>query len=293
MGVRGRLLNRNMEKKNLFRTITENYQQSVIEPINPFTVDNPDALVYNGRSLTGLYIPLKKELDNPDLLLRRLFLSRLSMSKAVSTLLILSEDSDHSFDNMPEVKGAFDAIHNYENDRDLMNYLRDDIHQRTPIRPAIRRQRMRRFWGTIDFIEKHGIVQNVFGGQDERMVLTVKSWSNPDKARSSKAADYVHPYLVSSKRRTKQSFKEGYEDLMTVTTMFNYSMSDGILKKNAEADDTFMYLNSEGIEEVMKNEMNLRTMVFLGYLPGRIGVDDDLTELRDHYYRFMKEKKYL
>ena len=50
MGVRGRLLNRNMEKKNLFRTITENYQQSVIEPINPFTVDNPDALVYNGRS---------------------------------------------------------------------------------------------------------------------------------------------------------------------------------------------------------------------------------------------------
>lgn len=51
-----------------------------------------------------------------------------------------------------------------------------------------------------------------------------------------------------------------------------------------------MYLNSEGIEEVMKNEMNLRTMVFLGYLPGRIGVDDDLTELRDHYYRFMKEK---
>ena len=80
---------------------------------------------------------------------------------------------------------------------------------------------------------------------------------------------------------------------MTVTTMFNYSMSEGILKKNAEADDTFMYLNSEGIEEVMKNEMNLRTMVFLGYLPGRIGVDDDLTELRDHYYRFMKEKKYL
>ena len=91
MGVRGRLLNRNMEKKNLFRTIAENYQQSVIEPINPFTVDNPDALVYNGRSLTGLYIPLKKELDNPDLLLRRLSLSRLSMSKAVSTLLILSE----------------------------------------------------------------------------------------------------------------------------------------------------------------------------------------------------------
>ena len=36
--------------------------------------------------------------------------------------------------------------------------MRDDIQQRTPIKSTIRRQRMRRFWGTIDFIEKHGIV---------------------------------------------------------------------------------------------------------------------------------------
>ena len=69
-----------MESRNLYINILEAFNQSVIEPNNPFTVDNPDALVYNGRTLTGLYIPLKKELSNPDFLLRRLFLSRLSMS---------------------------------------------------------------------------------------------------------------------------------------------------------------------------------------------------------------------
>lgn len=281
-----------MDKRQTYINLQNSFRQSIVEPVNPFTVDNPDALVFNGRTLTGLYIPLKKELANPDLLLRRLFISRLSMSKAVSTVLLLADEGVHAFDYLPEVKGAFDAVYTYENDRDLMSYLRDDIRQRTPIRPIIRRQRMKRFWGTIDFIEQHGIVQNVFEDQDERNGLKVKSWSNPDKAKSSKAADYMHPYLVSSKRRTKQSFKDGYEDLMTVTTMFNYSMSDGILKKNLEADDTFMYLNVEGVEDVLGNKMNLHSMVFLGYLPGRIGRDYDLGGLRDQYYRFMKDKRY-
>ncbi len=283
-----------MDRKQTYIGLLDAFRQSVIDPINPFTVDNPDVLVYNGRSLTGLYIPLKKEQDNPDLLLRRLFLSRLSMSKAVNTLLILAEESMHSFDNMPEVKAAFDKVYFYENERDLLNFLRDDIQQRTPIKSTIRRQRMRRFWGTIDFIEKHGIVlQDGYERMPAREELRVNSWSNPNKERHSRIAEYIHPYLVTSKNKTKQTFKEGYEDLMTVTTMFNYSMSDGILKNNTEADDTFMYLNAEGVEDVMKNVMNLRTMVFLGYLPGRIRLDYDLTGLRDQYYRFMKEKKYL
>lgn len=282
-----------MDRKQTYINILGTFNQSILEPLNPFTVDNPDALVYNGRTLTGLYIPLKKELAKPDLLLRRLFMSRLSISKTVSTILVLADESIHAFDNMPEVMGAFDAVYIYENDQDLLSYLRDDIRQRTPINPIIRRQRMRRFWGTVDFIEQHGILQYVYEGQDERLGLRVRSWSNPNKDKLSKATDYTHPYLVASKKRTKQSFKDSYEDLMTVTTMFNYSMSDGILKKNMEADDTFMYLNAEGVEDVLNNVMNFRTMVFLGYLPGRISSHYDLGGLRDQYYRFMKEKKYL
>lgn len=95
--------------------------------------------------------------------------------------------------------------------------------------------------------------------------LKVNSWCNPNKERYSKTSTYVHPFLVASKNKTKQSFKVGYEDLMTVTTMFNYSLSDGILKKNPEADDTFMYLNSEGIDDVftLPNEFALNGFSWL------------------------------
>ncbi|MBQ5979507.1 MAG: hypothetical protein IJL58_05760 [Bacteroidales bacterium] len=281
-----------MDKKQILIDLIDNYKQSILGPVNPFTVDNADALIYNGRSLIGLYIPLKKELSNPDLLLRRLFLSRLSMSKVVSTLLILSEEDAHAFDSLPEVHASFDALYIYENDRDLLSYLRKEIQQRNPILSSIRRQRIRRFWGTIDFIERNGIVQNVYDGQDAMLELKVRSWSNPNRERCKKATDYTHPFLVASKKRTKQSFKDGYDDLMTVTAMFNYSMSDGMLKKNKEADDTFMFLNIEALEDVSRNEMNLRTMVFLGYLPGRIGRDYSLGRLRDQYYSFMNEKRY-
>ena len=54
-----------MDRKQTYIGLLDAFRQSVIDPINPFTVDNPDVLVYNGRSLTGLYIPLKKEQDNP------------------------------------------------------------------------------------------------------------------------------------------------------------------------------------------------------------------------------------
>lgn len=282
-----------MDKKSVYRNLFDTFRQSVFDPVNPFTIDNPDALVFNGRTLMGLYIPLKKEQSNPDLLLRRLFLSKLSLCGSVSTVLILPEEYAHAFDNYIEVQAAFDAVYVYENDKDLQNFLRNDIRQRTPIRPALRRQRMRRFWGTIEYIEKNGIVQNAYENQDARWKLRVNSWSNPNKVRYSKKTEYKHPFLVASKKRTSQTFKEGYEDLMTVTTMFNYTMSDGILRKNLEANDTFMYLNVEDVEDVLKNELNLRSMVFLGYLPGRIGNDYDLRGLRDHYYSFMKDKKYL
>lgn len=54
-----------------------------------------------------------------------------------------------------------------------------------------------------------------------------------------------------------------------------------------------MFLNTEGIDDVIKSEMNLRTLVFSGYLPGSIGEDFDMQDLRNRYYGFMKEGRYL
>ena len=282
-----------MEKAVLYDKIENEYSQSVVNPANPFTIDNPDLLVFNGHILIALFIPLMKELRNPDLLLRRLYMSRLSLCKGVSSVLVIQNENGMKILNMGEVGAAFDAIYVYENDRDLINFLRDNIRQRNELRPSLRRQRMRRFWGTMEFIEKNGIVNNEYSGRITMREFRVPSWSCPNKKKYSRNVDYIHPYLLTAKNKTKQSFKDGYEDLITLTTMFNYTLSDGILRQNPEASDTFMFLNTEGIDDVMKNELNLRTLVFSGYLPGSVGEDFNMRDLHNRYYRFMKDGKYM
>lgn len=223
----------NMERKDIYGKIENEYSQSIVNPANPFTIDNPDMLVFNGRTLTALFMPLMKELKNPDLLLRRLFMSRLSLCKGIVTILVIQDENGMKLFNIGEVGAAFDAIYVYENDRDMINFLRDDIRQKNEIRSSLRRQRMRRFWGTMDFIEKNGIVNNEYSGRIAMREFRVLSWSSPSKERYSRSVDYAHPYLVTAKNKTKQSFKDGYEDLITLTTMFNYSLSDGILRKKS------------------------------------------------------------
>ena len=39
--------------------------------------------------------------------------------------------------------------------------------------------------------------------------------------------------------------------------------------------------------------LNVRTLVFLGYLPGRINDNFDIMGLRDRYFSFMDQNKYL
>lgn len=280
-----------MDKKQIIEKIGQVFPQSIVNPINPFTVDNPDVLVFNGRTLKGLFFPLAKELNNPDLLLRRLFLSRLSLCKTVSNVLVLSNESV-SLTNNIEVVNAFDRVYEFEDCQDMSSFLKDDISQRHILNPQLRRVRMRRFWGLMDYIEKNGIEKGVYDNSYGHYSFNVKSWSNPDKKRYNKSTEYKHPILVTSKDKTKQSFKESFEDIMTVTTMFNYSLSDGVFASNSEALDTFMFLNVETIETVIGNSMNMRTLAFLGYLPGRVSTNFNMDELWNKYYAFMKERKY-
>ena len=282
-----------MERKHIFRNIEDRYNQSIISPVNPFTIDNPDALVYNGHSLLGLFIPLVKELKNPDRLLRRLYLSRLSLSKAVSYVLFLPGNDDIKLANNNQINAAFDAILVNEKMNGLLRFLSDNIRVKHYIDPRIKKDRIRRFWGTIDFLGKNGFVNGEYGDSGYLGEIEVRSWSDPNKGRYSRNAGYNHPFLLAKKRSTKESFLGGYDGLMTYTTMFNYSLNDGILKRNPMADDSFQFLNVENLEAVTSNTMSLRTLVFLGYLPGRINENYDLMGLRDRYFSFLEQNKYL
>lgn len=63
-----------------------------VNPENPFSLDNPDALVRKGITLYALFIPMYHERENFDHLLRRLFMSEFSYGSKLHTVLILKED---------------------------------------------------------------------------------------------------------------------------------------------------------------------------------------------------------
>ena len=281
-----------MDKKEIFAQIKSVYGQSIEHPVNPFTVDNPDILVFNGRTLIGVFFPLTKELKNPDLLLRRLFMSRLSLSKTISTVLVLSEREVIELQNNRQIGQAFDIVFPFENVNDLLAFLSDNIRPQHIINPQLRRFRMRRFWGIIDYLEKTGILSGQYEMIGAPNILRIQSWSKPETQRYSRSVRYNHPFLITSKSQTRQSFMGRFEDIMTVSAMFNFTLSDGVLRANPEAIDSFMFLNIEGVDEVVRNTMNLRTLAFLGYVPGCVTSNFDIQGQRDRFWGFMSDKKY-
>ena len=64
----------------------------LVYPENPFSLDNPDALVRKGSTLYALFIPMYHERENFDHLLRRLFMSEFSYGSKLYTVLVVKED---------------------------------------------------------------------------------------------------------------------------------------------------------------------------------------------------------
>ena len=214
---------------NLIEKIIDKYPQVVNKPLNPFSVDNPDLLVYNGRVLVGVYFPTKAEIKNPDDLLRRLYASKLALIGQMRTLLVLDihNEAMKLYDNRV-VNKAFDYVYGFENEQDFFNLMDDNIIQRTAINKGIRATNINRFWATMNYVDSLNKTQrpsppiefeyNSFYGE-------VGSWSNPNNPKRVKTSFLVGDTLMSFKRKTKQSFKSDFDSLMTFIMMCNCSVN--------------------------------------------------------------------
>ena len=282
-----------MDRKNIFTNIRNKFEHSVIGPVNPFTIDNPDVLLYNNHQLIGLYIPLVKEVQNPDILLRRLHMSRLALSGSISSVLLLPENALAQLFNNEVIQGSFDRVHCFDGNADLMDYISCDIKSTHYVDKRLRSEVMKRFWGAMGYVDRYSYIRGDYKNIKCSSEVQVRRWSRPRNILSSTHTSYNDSCLITSKGRTKQSFKEAYENIMSFATMYNYSLSDGNLKRTSSVNDIFMYLNIEDLDIILNKEINLRTMLFLGYLPCTIGSLDEIKCLNDHYYSFRKESKYL
>ena len=142
-----------MDTKSIFTNIEDKFEHSVIGPVNPFTIDNPDVLIYNSHQLVGLYVPLAKELENPDLLLRRVHMSRLALRSSISSVLLLSEDTPEQFYNNDAITSSFYRVHFFDGDNDLIRYISDDIKPVNRVDKRLRGEVMKRFWGAMEYID--------------------------------------------------------------------------------------------------------------------------------------------
>ena len=80
------------EKNNILMNLANHTEKSVLMPENPVTLDNPDGIyLYRGR-IFALFIPTSAERSNYDHLLRRLYVSQLSYSSDLVTILLLDAD---------------------------------------------------------------------------------------------------------------------------------------------------------------------------------------------------------
>lgn len=281
-----------MNKISFVNTIMGVYKETVISPSNPFTIDNPDLLIFNGHQLLGLFFPLKKETNNPDLLLRRLYLSRLTLYSDMRCLLMINEDN-RELGNKVKVIKSFDASYIYDGDKDLIHFLRQEFPLRYYIRARDKRYRLTRFWGVMEYLRTHSLINEKYQKLDGDKCFQIESWSQPNKIINPRSISFIYPDIVTSKDANKYSFKENYESLITYTMMYDYSLLEGRLIPNDIEKDSFKFLNAEILDTLISNKMNLRTLLFMGFIPGRVDSEKAIVSVRNSYFSFMKEHKYL
>lgn len=95
----------------------------VYKPVNTLSIDNPDLLMYTEGGLFAFFVPMQKELDNPDFLLRRVISSRLSYINNMKTILITPREIKGIDNNI--LCQAFHHITFDDNKENIGKLLRD------------------------------------------------------------------------------------------------------------------------------------------------------------------------
>lgn len=282
-----------MNIKKQLQWIGDGFKKVVIHPVNPFTIDNPDILVLTNYDLIAIFYPKKSEIANPDLLLKRLYMSRLTLYSESKTVLILGEDKVHSIGNFPIMNIAFDLII-YNSDRnDVRSRLSCKIRQKNYIEPKIRSARLNIYWGLCDFYERHAQKSEGYVPFQDFPGLKIKSWSNPNKMIEARSITSDGDIFLASKKGMKPEFRKDFDKILTYTAMNEYNISNGILENRYKSSSyPFKMFNIQGYESIEKNPLFLNTLFFMGYYPGRFSEEVNVRALRDDYYAFMKNGKY-
>ena len=251
--------------------ILEHVQKAVIRPTNVYTIDNPDALFIASGNLFGLFIPTKSEIQNVDLLVRRIMVSRLAYVDNMKTLL-LSEDDDFLNNQFPLLNKICHRILDNDADGYRLTFERDRFESNTPdIRVKIKVKQANLYARNLWIYQL---------GQEEKQVFApfqidkrytdgaiAESWSRSQVGV--KDAYMLDDFFVAFKRKTTMSFKETFNNLMTLSFFMNYTLHDEGMSYKKALEYPKM-INSD-FSFVRENDNDpykyIRVLAFMGLSP--------------------------
>lgn len=203
-------------------------QKAVIRPSNVYTIDNPDVLLIASGNLFGLFIPTKSEIQNVDLLVRRIMVSRLAYTENMKTLL-LSEDERFLHENFPLLNLICHRILDDDADGYRLTFERDRFESNTPdIGVRIRNKQANLYARNLRIYQLGQEGNPVFApfSIDKRYTdgAIAESWSQSQV--NVKDAYMLDDLFIAVKRKTTMSFKKTFNNLMTLSFFMNYSIHD-------------------------------------------------------------------
>lgn len=273
------------QHNNKIAPILSYAQKAVIRPSNIYTIDNPDVLLITSANLFGLFIPTKNEMQNVDLLVRRIMVSRLAYVGNMKTLL-LSGDDEFLHKNSPLLNQICHRILNNDVNRYRLTFGRDRFVSNTPdIGARIRVMQTNLYTRNLRIYQLGKEENQVFAPFqiDKRYTdgAMAESWSQSQV--SVKDAYMLDDLFVAFKRKTNMSFKETFNNLMTLSFFMNYTMHDeGISYRKAlgypkmiNSDFSFLRENDNDPYKY------IRVLAFMGLSPIQADSLDTCFSIKD------------
>lgn len=260
----------------------------LVSPYNPFTVDNPDAIFDNGRTLWAIYVLKGKEIFSPNFLVRRMLFSRLAYITGMKTLLFVPQEyCDNK--NVDFLRLFFDSIV-YEKDEnyteDLVGYTneyrRNDDYR---INPAMRKNSIVNFWYYREAFSKSGYLPNDFG--EWNIVNRNIKISNPFSGRmESKKKIFAYDNNAILFQKKKKGFLDTYESCLTNIMLQKFTFKQNYVELNRNMKDSSCFLNTNIDFYGERNGMMfLNTIAFMGAMPIAVNNEGKLMERIDTYGR--------
>ena len=273
------------QHNNKIAPILSYAQKAVIRPSNIYTIDNPDVLLITSANLFGLFIPTKNEMQNVDLLVRRIMVSRLAYVGNMKTLL-LSGDDEFLHKNSPLLNQICHRILNNDVNRYRLTFGRDRFVSNTPdIGARIRVMQTNLYTRNLRIYQLGKEENQVFAPFqiDKRYTdgAMAESWSQSQV--SVKDAYMLDDLFVAFKRKTNMSFKETFNNLMTLSFFMNYAIhDDGMSYRNAlkypkMINSDFSFIRENGYDPYKY----IRVLAFMGLSPIQADSLDTCFSIKD------------